>query len=53
VDITSKANSQMSLVQYGVLYYDGKFSGVFASRSPNRPNGIGLTIVELLKKKVT
>lgn len=29
--------------------YDGKFSGVFASRSPNRPNGIGLTIVKLLK----
>jgi tRNA-Thr(GGU) m(6)t(6)A37 methyltransferase TsaA len=29
--------------------YDGKLSGVFASRSPYRPNGIGLTIVELLK----
>ncbi|MDI9395602.1 MAG: tRNA (N6-threonylcarbamoyladenosine(37)-N6)-methyltransferase TrmO [Euryarchaeota archaeon] len=29
--------------------YDGEMSGVFASRSPNRPNGIGLTIVELLK----
>jgi tRNA-Thr(GGU) m(6)t(6)A37 methyltransferase TsaA len=29
--------------------YDGKVSGVFASRSPSRPNGIGLTIVELLK----
>lgn len=29
--------------------YDGKMSGVFASRSPHRPNGIGLTIVELLK----
>ena len=29
--------------------YDGKISGVFASRSPHRPNGIGLTIVELLK----
>lgn len=29
--------------------YDGKLSGVFASRSPHRPNGIGLTIVELLK----
>jgi tRNA-Thr(GGU) m(6)t(6)A37 methyltransferase TsaA len=24
-------------------------SGVFASRSPYRPNGIGLTLVELLK----
>lgn len=29
--------------------YDGKLSGVFASRSPYRPNGIGLTIVELLR----
>ena len=29
--------------------YDGKLSGVFASRSPHRPNRIGLTIVELLK----
>ncbi|AKB48829.1 MAG TPA: tRNA (N6-threonylcarbamoyladenosine(37)-N6)-methyltransferase TrmO [Methanosarcina vacuolata] len=30
-------------------HYDGEISGVFASRSPYRPNGIGLTIVELLK----
>jgi tRNA (adenine37-N6)-methyltransferase len=29
--------------------YDGNVSGVFTSRSPYRPNGIGLTIVELLK----
>ncbi len=29
--------------------YDGQVSGVFASRSPRRPNGIGLTVVELLK----
>ncbi len=29
--------------------YDGEMSGIFASRSPYRPNGIGLTIVELLK----
>ncbi|MPM53222.1 hypothetical protein SDC9_99987 [bioreactor metagenome] len=29
--------------------YDGEMSGIFASRSPVRPNGIGLTIVELLK----
>ncbi|HOW13648.1 tRNA (N6-threonylcarbamoyladenosine(37)-N6)-methyltransferase TrmO [Methanosarcina sp.] len=29
--------------------YDGEMSGVFASRSPYRPNGIGLTIVDLLK----
>jgi tRNA (adenine37-N6)-methyltransferase len=28
--------------------YDGEMSGVFASRSPYRPNRIGLTIVELL-----
>ncbi len=29
--------------------YDGELAGVFASRSPFRPNGIGLTLVELLK----
>ncbi|WP_407281648.1 tRNA (N6-threonylcarbamoyladenosine(37)-N6)-methyltransferase TrmO [Methanolobus sp. WCC1] len=29
--------------------YDGKMAGVFASRSPKRPNGIGVTVVELLK----
>jgi tRNA (adenine37-N6)-methyltransferase len=29
--------------------YDGEISGVFASRSPHRPNSIGLTVVELLK----
>ncbi|HWR24820.1 MAG TPA: tRNA (N6-threonylcarbamoyladenosine(37)-N6)-methyltransferase TrmO [Methanosarcina sp.] len=29
--------------------YDGKLSGVFANRSPHRPNNIGLTVVELLK----
>jgi tRNA-Thr(GGU) m(6)t(6)A37 methyltransferase TsaA len=29
--------------------YDGKMAGVFASRSPRRPNGIGVTVVELLK----
>ncbi|MDD2439805.1 MAG: tRNA (N6-threonylcarbamoyladenosine(37)-N6)-methyltransferase TrmO [Methanosarcinaceae archaeon] len=29
--------------------YDGKLSGVFACRSPHRPNGIGLTLVKLLK----
>jgi tRNA (adenine37-N6)-methyltransferase len=29
--------------------YDGEISGVFASRSPHRPNRIGLTVVELLK----
>ncbi len=29
--------------------YDGEIAGVFASRSPYRPNGIGLTLVELLK----
>ncbi|WMW25870.1 tRNA (N6-threonylcarbamoyladenosine(37)-N6)-methyltransferase TrmO [Methanolobus sediminis] len=29
--------------------YDGKVAGVFASRSPRRPNGIGVTVVDLLK----
>ncbi|MGB3906879.1 MAG: tRNA (N6-threonylcarbamoyladenosine(37)-N6)-methyltransferase TrmO [Methanomethylovorans sp.] len=31
--------------------YDGKIAGVFASRSPRRPNSIGLTLVELLEVK--
>ncbi len=29
--------------------YDGEMSGIFASRSPYRPNKIGLTVVELLE----
>lgn len=29
--------------------YDGEMAGIFASRSPYRPNKIGLTVVELLK----
>ena len=29
--------------------YDGNISGVFACRTPHRPNGIGLTRVELVK----
>jgi tRNA-Thr(GGU) m(6)t(6)A37 methyltransferase TsaA len=29
--------------------YDGEVSGIFAGRGPHRPNGIGLTIVELLR----
>lgn len=29
--------------------YDDKESGVFANRSPSRPNSIGLTLVELVK----
>jgi len=28
--------------------YDGKENGVFANRSPNRPNPIGVGVVELL-----
>jgi len=30
---------------------DGKPHGVFASRSPRRPNPIGLTVVELLRRE--
>jgi tRNA-Thr(GGU) m(6)t(6)A37 methyltransferase TsaA len=30
--------------------FDGQVKGVFASRSPRRPNGIGITTVELLEK---
>jgi len=32
-------------------YLDNTLHGVFATRSPNRPNLIGLTVVELLKRK--
>lgn len=38
---------------YGNLFahppYDGKKRGVFATRSPRRPNPIGMTVVRLLK----
>jgi tRNA-Thr(GGU) m(6)t(6)A37 methyltransferase TsaA len=30
---------------------DGEFVGVFASRSPRRPNAIGVTTVQLLERK--
>jgi tRNA-Thr(GGU) m(6)t(6)A37 methyltransferase TsaA len=30
---------------------DGEFTGVFASRSPRRPNAIGVTTVRLLERK--
>jgi tRNA-Thr(GGU) m(6)t(6)A37 methyltransferase TsaA len=32
-------------------YLDDVPRGVFATRSPNRPNPIGLTVVELLERK--
>ena len=32
-------------------YLDDTFRGLFATRSPNRPNPIGLTIVELLERE--
>jgi tRNA-Thr(GGU) m(6)t(6)A37 methyltransferase TsaA len=32
-------------------YLDDTLRGLFATRSPNRPNPIGLTIVELLERK--
>ncbi len=32
-------------------YLDGTSRGLFATRSPNRPNPIGLTIVELLERR--
>ncbi len=31
--------------------HEGKIHGVFATRSPHRPNPLGLTVVELLQKK--
>ncbi len=30
-------------------HYDGKYAGVFATRSPRRPNGIGVTVVKSVK----
>ena len=35
----------------GVVPTDGLTHGVFASRSPKRPNPIGLTVVELLRRE--
>ncbi len=35
----------------GVVPTDGLAHGVFASRSPKRPNPIGLTVVELLRRE--
>jgi tRNA-Thr(GGU) m(6)t(6)A37 methyltransferase TsaA len=32
-------------------YLDDTLHGLFATRSPNRPNSIGLTVVELLERK--
>ncbi|MFC1557024.1 tRNA (N6-threonylcarbamoyladenosine(37)-N6)-methyltransferase TrmO [candidate division KSB1 bacterium] len=31
--------------------YDGEFTGVFASRSPNRPGAIGISTVKLIERK--
>jgi tRNA-Thr(GGU) m(6)t(6)A37 methyltransferase TsaA len=41
-------NSQGLLVK---PYLDDAQHGLFATRSPNRPNPIGLTVVELLERK--
>jgi tRNA (adenine37-N6)-methyltransferase len=35
----------------GKVPTDGKVHGVFASRSPRRPNPIGLTVVELVRRE--
>ena len=35
----------------GVVPTDNRVHGVFASRSPRRPNPIGLTVVELLQRE--
>ncbi len=35
----------------GTVPTDGRIHGVFASRSPRRPNPIGLTIVELIRRE--
>lgn len=35
----------------GVVPTDGRPHGVFATRSPRRPNPIGLTVVELLRRE--
>jgi tRNA-Thr(GGU) m(6)t(6)A37 methyltransferase TsaA len=33
------------------IYYTEKLRGVFATRHPDRPNPIGITVVELLERK--
>jgi tRNA-Thr(GGU) m(6)t(6)A37 methyltransferase TsaA len=38
---------------YGVTPTDGKPHGVFATRSPRRPNPLGLTVVQLLRREGT
>jgi tRNA (adenine37-N6)-methyltransferase len=35
---------------YGRVPVDGREHGVFATRSPRRPNPVGLTVVELLQR---
>ncbi len=35
----------------GPTFLDDEVHGVFASRHPCRPNGIGLTIVELIRRE--
>jgi tRNA-Thr(GGU) m(6)t(6)A37 methyltransferase TsaA len=35
----------------GIVPTDNQVHGVFASRSPRRPNPVGLTVVELLKRE--
>jgi tRNA-Thr(GGU) m(6)t(6)A37 methyltransferase TsaA len=34
-----------------IPFMDDKYRGVFSTRSPNRPNAIGLSIVELVKRE--
>ncbi len=36
---------------FGTVPIDGQPHGVFATRSPRRPNPIGLTVVELLRRE--
>lgn len=36
---------------FGMVPIDGQPHGVFATRSPRRPNPIGLTVVELLRRE--
>lgn len=51
--IKNSVKENHSLKSKGLLvkpYLDDELRGIFSSRSPNRPNPIGLSIVELLKR---
>jgi tRNA-Thr(GGU) m(6)t(6)A37 methyltransferase TsaA len=43
--------AQFSTLKVRPHYYPEKLRGVFATRSPHRPNPLGMTVVELVKRR--